>query len=77
MNVKAISTPEDVTGITLGVIATLLLLTALIWSGIRVLHIEDTLRGVMLETAKSDFAGLYHPARRCRHADSGVPRLRR
>lgn len=53
MNVKSINSPEDVTGITLGVIATLLLLTALIWSGIRVLHIEDTLRGVMLETAKA------------------------
>ena len=53
MNVKAIETAEDVTGITIGVAATLLLLTALIWSGIRVLHIDDTLRGVMLETAKA------------------------
>lgn len=53
MNVKAIDSAEDVTGITLGVFATLLLLTALIWSGIRVLNIEDTLRSVMLETAKA------------------------
>ncbi len=53
MNIKSIDSPEDVTGIIIGVIATLLLLTALIWSGIRVLHIEDTLRSVMLETAKA------------------------
>ncbi len=53
MNVKAMDTPADQIGITLGVIGTVMLLVALIWSGIRVLRIEHTLQGVMLETAKT------------------------
>ncbi|MEM7269288.1 MAG: TRAP transporter large permease subunit, partial [Pseudomonadota bacterium] len=53
MNVKAVDSSEDVTGITLGVIGSVGLLVALIWSGWRALNIEDTLRGVMLETAKA------------------------
>ncbi len=53
MNVKAASTPEDFTGIYLGVIASIMLMASLIWSGWRVFKIEDTLRGVMLETAKT------------------------
>ncbi|MEZ5766487.1 MAG: TRAP transporter large permease subunit [Paracoccaceae bacterium] len=53
MNIKAMDTPADRIGITLGVIGTVLLLVSLIWSGIRVLRIEHTLQGVMLETAKT------------------------
>ncbi|MDG1119218.1 MAG: TRAP transporter large permease subunit [Flavimaricola sp.] len=53
MNAKNIQTAEDRLGITLGVIATLLLTASLIWSGIRAFKIEDSLRGVMLETAKT------------------------
>ncbi len=54
MNVKAlISTQGDMTGIWIGAFGTGLLILSLIWSGIRVLLIEDTLRGVMLETAKA------------------------
>ena len=53
MNVKAMSTPEDATGIMIGTIGTVGLLIALIWSGIRVLRIDNTLQGVMLETAKT------------------------
>ncbi|WGI20367.1 TRAP transporter large permease subunit [Amylibacter sp. IMCC11727] len=53
MNVKAMSTPEDATGIMIGAFGTIGLLIALIWSGIRVLRIDNTLQGVMLETAKT------------------------
>jgi len=53
MNIKAAETAEEWTGIYLGAAASLLLLFSLIWSGWRVLNIEDTLRGVMLETAKT------------------------
>lgn len=53
MNIKGASTPEDFTGIWIGVIGSALLVAALIWSGWRTLKIEDTLGGVMLETAKT------------------------
>lgn len=53
MNVKAIDTPADVLGIQIGVVATLLLLVSLLWSGWRVMTLKDTLKGVMLETAKT------------------------
>ena len=53
MNLKAADTPEDFIGIRLGLVATAMLLTALIWSGWRVFRIKETLNGVMLETAKT------------------------
>ncbi len=53
MNVKAIRTSEDATGITIGVIATILLMISLVWSAWRAFKIEDTLKGVMVETAKT------------------------
>ena len=53
MNVKAVTTPEDATGIQIGVASVILLLVALIWSGLRVLRIDNTLQGVMIETAKT------------------------
>lgn len=53
MNVKAIETTADATGITLGAIAAAVLLMSLIWSGWRVFRIEATMHGVMLETAKT------------------------
>lgn len=53
MNVKAMTTGADKLGITLGAIATLMFLGALLWSGIRVFKLENTLQGVMLETAKT------------------------
>lgn len=54
MNVKGlIATGGDMTGIWIGAFASAMLIVALIWSGIRVFHIEDTLRGVMIETAKT------------------------
>jgi len=53
MNVKAVNTLRDQIGITIGAIASLMLIASLIWSGWRVLKIENTLQGVMLETAKT------------------------
>ncbi|MCB1366567.1 MAG: TRAP transporter large permease subunit, partial [Rhodobacteraceae bacterium] len=53
MNIKAMSTPRDALGIQIGLVATLMLVISLVWSGIRVLRIEHTLQGVMLETAKT------------------------
>ena len=52
-NVKNIKTSEDVMGITLAGIAVFFFLLAIAWSGWRTLKIENTLRGVMLETAKT------------------------
>ncbi|MGI9355800.1 MAG: TRAP transporter large permease subunit, partial [Rhizobiaceae bacterium] len=53
MNVKAVWAEGDAIGIALGVVATVMLLTALVWSGWRAYKIEDTLQGVMVETAKT------------------------
>ena len=52
-NVKNIKGQEDVMGVTLAVIAVAVLLGSLIWSGWRAYKIEDTLNGVMIETAKT------------------------
>ena len=53
MNLKGAQTARDFMGIRLGLGAVALLLISLIWSGWRVFKIEDTMRGVMLETAKT------------------------
>ena len=52
-NVKNIKTDSDVLGVTIAVVAVICLLVALIWSGWRALKIDDTLSGVMIETAKA------------------------
>ncbi|WP_137702624.1 TRAP transporter large permease subunit [Marimonas lutisalis] len=53
MNLKSANSAEDWTGIYLGVFAATVLIVSLIWSGLRVLKIENTMHGVMLETAKT------------------------
>ena len=52
-NIKGIDTTRDMVGVVLAIIATLGLLTSLGWSGYRALKIENTLEGVMMETAKA------------------------
>jgi len=52
-NIKNIKTSSDMLGIVLALIAVSGLLTALAWSGWRAFKIEDTLQGVMVETAKT------------------------
>jgi len=53
MNLKSATTAQDWLGIQLGLLASAVLIFSLIWSGWRVLNIDDTLFGVMLETAKT------------------------
>ena len=53
LNVKAMDTSRDAFGVTLAVIAVGVLLASIAWSGWRALRIEDTLRGVMIDTAKT------------------------
>ncbi|MEM9358006.1 MAG: TRAP transporter large permease subunit, partial [Pseudomonadota bacterium] len=53
INIKNIKTDEDVFGLTLAIIAVLVFLAAFIWSGWRTYKIDDTLHGVMVETAKT------------------------
>ncbi|WP_417694293.1 TRAP transporter large permease subunit [Roseibium sp.] len=53
VNIKRIETSQDILGLVIAVIAVSLLLIALFWSGWRTLKLEDTLRGVMVETAKT------------------------
>ncbi len=53
INIKNIKSSADVLGISLALAAVAVFLFALIWSGWRTYRIEDTLRGVMIETAKT------------------------
>jgi len=53
VNIKLIQTSDDLLALILAVIAVSLLLIAILWSGWRTLKLEDTLRGVMVETAKT------------------------
>ena len=53
INIKNIKSREDVIGVALAGIAVSGLLSAVIWSAWRTYRIDDTLRGVMLETAKT------------------------
>ncbi len=52
-NIKKIDTTRDVIGLVLALTSVTTLLVAVIWSGWRAMKIEDTLKGVMLETAKT------------------------
>ena len=53
MNIKFIDSSDDVIGIVLGLIATAGLVTGLVWSGWRAYKVENTLKDVMLDTAKT------------------------
>ena len=53
VNIKNLATPEDVFAATVSVIAVAVLIAALVWSGLRTLRIENTLRMVMIDTAKT------------------------
>ena len=53
INVKSIGSAEDVRGIALALVGTVGLLVAVFWSMWRAHAIGDTLKGVMLETAKT------------------------
>jgi tripartite ATP-independent transporter DctM subunit len=53
LNVKNIATGADAFWIAMAAVAVAAFLAALVWSGWRAFKIEDTLQGVMLETAKT------------------------
>jgi tripartite ATP-independent transporter DctM subunit len=53
LNIKSIDTREDTIGVVLAIIAVIGLLFAIAWSGWRTVKIDDTLKGVMVETAKT------------------------
>ena len=53
LNIKNIQTTSDILGISLGIVAVTILSVALVWSAIRAYRIDNTLQGVMIETAKT------------------------
>ena len=53
VNIRSIQSSSDMIGVTLALFGTIGLLIAIFWSAWRVFKIEDTLNGVMLETAKT------------------------
>ena len=53
LNIKNIKTNHDLLGITLAMFAVTALLVAVLWSAWRAWRIDDTLRGVMIDTAKT------------------------
>lgn len=53
LNIKNIKSGVDIFGIALGAAAVAALLAAVLWSAWRAYTIDDTLRGVMIETAKT------------------------
>jgi tripartite ATP-independent transporter DctM subunit len=54
MNVKAVvASGGDMTGIWIGAAGVAIIMAALLWSGLRVLRIENTMKEVMIETAKT------------------------
>jgi tripartite ATP-independent transporter DctM subunit len=53
INIKSIQSNDDVVAIIIASIGTLGLISAIIWSAIRVNRIDNTLTGVMIETAKT------------------------
>ncbi len=53
INVKSINSTTDVWVMTLAIIAVACLIAALIWSGWRAYKTDDTMHGVMVETAKT------------------------
>jgi tripartite ATP-independent transporter DctM subunit len=52
-NIKSMRTSEDMAGVSMALVAVLGLTISLLWSGWRTLRIENTMQGVMIETAKT------------------------
>ena len=53
LNVRKIETGMDMLGIALALVAVIAFVASVVWSGWRTFKIEDTLNGVMLESAKT------------------------
>ena len=52
-NIKGIDTPDDEFGVMLALIGVGGMVLSIVWSGFRTYRIDDTLRGVMIDTAKT------------------------
>ena len=52
-NIKGVDTAEDEFGVMLALIGVVGMVLAILWSGWRTYRIDDTLRGVMIDTAKT------------------------
>jgi len=52
-NIKAIKTSNDMMGVSIALVATIVLVLALVWSAWRCYKIQNTLHEVMIETAKA------------------------
>ncbi|GIT71180.1 MAG: hypothetical protein Ct9H300mP28_09940 [Pseudomonadota bacterium] len=68
LNVKNIRNTEEGIAMIIATFGVLGLLIAVFWSGWRTYRIEDTLKGVMLETSKTTFKGIHNSSWR-NHAD--------
>ncbi len=53
VNVRNIQTPEDQFAVTTAIILVAMLIIAILWSGWRTLKIDNTMQGVIMETAKT------------------------
>ncbi|WP_323795265.1 TRAP transporter large permease subunit [Nisaea sp.] len=53
INIRNIQTTADMVSMAIAVVAVTVFLIGIVWSGIRTFKIDDTLRGVMVETAKT------------------------
>ncbi|WP_420405199.1 TRAP transporter large permease subunit [Nisaea sp.] len=53
INIRNVQTSADVAAVVVAAVAVAVFLVAIVWSGWRAFIIEDTLRGVMVETAKT------------------------
>ena len=53
LNIKNINTPAEELGLSIAACASVIMLMGIAWATWRAFRIEDTLRGVMLETAKT------------------------
>ncbi|MBB3065700.1 TRAP transporter large permease subunit [Limibacillus halophilus] len=53
LNIKSMDTRDDYIGVTLALAAVAVFLFAVLWSGWRTIKIGDTLKGVMIDTAKT------------------------
>lgn len=53
LNIKNISNQQDLIGVILAVVAVLVFIGAIVWSGWRTFKIDDTLVSVMIDTAKT------------------------
>jgi len=53
INIRSINTDGELLGVQIAIVAVILLVIALVWSGVRVYKTDNTLHEVMVETAKT------------------------